>query len=74
MSKEKKVVNALNDTLAPYIFDQSQENPRLCPSCNKGELTLLSFKTGSFVGCTSYDCKFKEICLRKQIALMGRGS
>ena len=59
--ERKEVVNALNDTLAPYIFDQSQENPRLCPSCNKGELTLLSFKTGSFVGCTSYpDCKFQR--------------
>ncbi|MBL6770646.1 MAG: type I DNA topoisomerase [Rhizobiales bacterium] len=59
--ERKEIINVINETLAPYIFDQDLENPRLCPECNDGTLTLLSFKDGSFVGCSNYpECKFQR--------------
>lgn len=59
--ERKDIINVINETLAPYIFDQDLENPRLCPECGDGTLTLLSFKDGSFVGCSNYpECKFQR--------------
>ena len=59
--ERKEIINVINETLAPYIFDQDLENPRLCPECSDGTLTLLSFKDGSFVGCSNYpECKFQR--------------
>tara|TARA_Y100000590_G_C15747123_1_gene1022553 strand:- start:6869 stop:9367 length:2499 start_codon:yes stop_codon:yes gene_type:complete len=57
----KEVVEVLNESLAPYIFNQELDDPRACPDCSNGKLTLLSFKEGSFVGCTNYpDCKYQR--------------
>ncbi|MDG2187078.1 MAG: type I DNA topoisomerase [Hyphomicrobiales bacterium] len=57
----KEVVEKLNETLAPYIFNQELEDPRKCPECGDGTLTLLSFKEGSFVGCSNYPtCKYQR--------------
>ena len=57
----KEVVEKLNETLAPYIFDQELDEPRKCPECGNGTLTLLSFKEGSFIGCSNYPtCKFQR--------------
>jgi DNA topoisomerase-1 len=59
--ERKDIINVINETLAPYIFDQDLENPRSCPECGDGTLTLLSFKDGSFVGCSNYpECKFQR--------------
>ena len=59
--ERKDIINVINETLAPFIFDQDLENPRLCPECSDGTLTLLSFKDGSFVGCSNYpECKFQR--------------
>ena len=56
-----QVLDALNDLLAPHIFPTPTDgsNPRKCPSCETGELSLKLGKFGSFVGCTNYpECKF----------------
>ena len=60
-----QVLDALNETLGPYVFPSVdgegnvRENPRLCPLCNEGELSLKLGRHGAFVGCSRYpDCKF----------------
>jgi DNA topoisomerase-1 len=55
-----KVIDALNDILAPHFFpsDGSEKNPRLCPSCGKGELGIKLAKNGPFIGCSAYpECR-----------------
>ncbi len=60
-----EVLDALNETLGPYVFPTVDENgepkerPRLCPLCNEGELSLKLGRHGAFVGCSRYpDCKY----------------
>ncbi len=56
-----EVLEALNDALAPHIFPEKEDgsDPRLCPSCNKGRLSIRLGKFGAFLGCDNYpDCKF----------------
>lgn len=55
------VLDALNEALAPHIFPENEDgsDPRLCPSCNEGRLSLRLGKFGAFLGCSNYpDCKF----------------
>ncbi len=55
------VLDALNEALAPHIFPEKEDgsDPRLCPSCNEGTLSLRLGKFGAFLGCSNYpDCKF----------------
>ncbi|MEE2566821.1 type I DNA topoisomerase [Hyphobacterium marinum] len=55
------VLDALNEALAPHIFPEKEDgsDPRLCPSCNEGRLSLRLGKYGAFLGCSNYpDCKF----------------
>ena len=55
------VLDALNEILAPHIFPSPTDgsNPRKCPSCADGQLSLKLGKFGSFVGCSNYpECKF----------------
>ena len=59
------VLDALNETLGAYVFPKvdadgnEKENPRLCPLCKEGELSLKLGRHGAFVGCARYpDCKF----------------
>jgi DNA topoisomerase-1 len=62
--KELRVTNvldALNEILAPHIFPIPADggDPRKCPLCAEGQLSLKLGKFGSFVGCTNYpECKF----------------
>jgi DNA topoisomerase I len=62
--KELRVTNvldAMNEMLAPHIFPAQADgsDPRKCPSCADGQLSLKLGKFGSFVGCTNYpECKF----------------
>ena len=56
-----QVLDALNDLLGPHIFpDQGQgTDPRACPSCGIGRLSLKVGKFGAFIGCSNYpDCRF----------------
>jgi len=56
-----EVLEALNDFLAPSLFPPKDDgsNPRACPNCDKGELSLRLGKFGAFLGCSNYpDCKF----------------
>ncbi|WP_300542442.1 type I DNA topoisomerase [Maricaulis sp.] len=56
-----EVLEALNVALAPHIFPEKEDgsDPRLCPSCGEGTLSLRLGKFGAFLGCSNYpDCKF----------------
>ncbi|QPC87620.1 type I DNA topoisomerase [Mesorhizobium sp. NBSH29] len=55
------VLNALNETLAPLAFPPREDgsNPRICPKCGTGSLSLKLGKYGAFVGCSNYpECGF----------------
>ncbi len=58
-----EVLDALNDALAPLIFPPKEDggDPRLCPLCNEGQLSLKTGKFGAFIGCANYpDCKYTK--------------
>ncbi len=56
-----EVLNALNEVLGPYIFPARADggDPRVCPTCGTGQLSLKLGKFGSFVGCSNYpECRY----------------
>ena len=56
-----EVMDALNEMLAPHIFPAREDgsDPRICPVCKSGKLSLKPSKFGPFIGCGNYpDCKF----------------
>lgn len=56
-----QVLDALNEILGPHIFpdDGSGKDPRKCPTCEDGQLSLKVGKFGAFIGCTNYpECRF----------------
>ncbi|RMD87111.1 MAG: DNA topoisomerase I, partial [Alphaproteobacteria bacterium] len=55
------VLETLNDFLGPAIFRPTPENPdpRRCPSCGEGRLSLKTGRYGAFIGCSNYpECRF----------------
>jgi DNA topoisomerase-1 len=63
-TKELRVTNvldSLNEILAPHIFPAKPDgsDPRKCPSCGDGQLSLKLGKFGAFIGCSNYpDCRY----------------
>ncbi|MEE2692811.1 MAG: type I DNA topoisomerase [Pseudomonadota bacterium] len=56
-----EVLEALNVALAPLIFPPKEDgsDPRLCPNCGDGQLSLKTGKFGAFIGCSNYpDCNY----------------
>jgi DNA topoisomerase-1 len=67
-----EVLEALNELLGPHIFPARAEggDPRLCPSCGSGRLSLKLGKFGAFVGCSNYpECRYT-----RQLAVAGDGA
>jgi DNA topoisomerase-1 len=55
------VLDALNIELAPLAFPPKEDGtePRACPRCANGQLSLKLGKFGAFVGCSNYpECNF----------------
>jgi len=55
------VLDALNEELAPLVFPARDDgsNPRICPKCGSGNLSLKLGKFGAFVGCSNYpECSY----------------
>lgn len=64
-----EVIDHLNDELGHHFFPQTEEgrDPRLCPACDKGQLSLKLGKFGAFVGCSEYpDCRYTRPLIMKQ--------
>ena len=63
-----EVINVMDDVLGPHFFPTQKEDgtpidfdPRACPSCGEGRLSLKFGKTGGFIGCGNYpDCRFTD--------------
>ena len=56
-----EVLDALNELLGPHIFPDKGDgsNPRACPTCGAGQLSLKLGKFGAFIGCSNYpECKY----------------
>jgi DNA topoisomerase-1 len=55
------VLNALNEELAPLVFPAKEDgsDPRACPKCGNGQLSLKLGRYGAFIGCSNYpDCGY----------------
>ncbi|MEQ1942727.1 type I DNA topoisomerase [Mesorhizobium sp. VNQ89] len=56
-----EVLDALNEDLAPLLFPARADgsNPRTCPKCGTGTLSLRLGKSGGFIGCSNYpECNY----------------
>ncbi len=56
-----QVLDTLNEVLAAYAFPPKEDgsDPRACPSCDDGRLSLKTSRYGAFVGCSNYpDCNY----------------
>lgn len=55
-----EVLDALNELLADHIFPPKEDgsDPRRCPTCGTGTLSLKLGKFGAFIGCSNYpECR-----------------
>jgi DNA topoisomerase I len=54
--KFAEVITALDQDLAPHLFQEATDghDPRACPSCKDGRLSLKLGKFGAFIGCSNY--------------------
>jgi DNA topoisomerase-1 len=56
-----EILDNLNELLGPHIFPAKEDgsDPRLCPTCGQGQLSLKVSRFGAFVGCSNYpECKY----------------
>ena len=59
--KPSEVTEALDEFLSDYLFPPKEDgsDPRKCPKCEAGRLSLRGGKYGAFVACSNYpECKF----------------
>ncbi|MEY4721799.1 MAG: type topoisomerase, partial [Pseudomonadota bacterium] len=59
--KPSEVTEALDEFLSDYLFPPSDDgtDPRKCPKCEAGRLSLRGGRYGAFVACSNYpECKF----------------
>ena len=55
------VTVALDEFLSPFLFPPKADgsDPRLCPTCGTGKLSLRTGKFGAFVSCSNYpECRY----------------
>ncbi len=55
------VISALDGMLTAHIFPPKEDgsDPRICPTCGTGRLSLKVGKFGAFIGCSNYpECKY----------------
>ncbi|HEV7351927.1 MAG TPA: type I DNA topoisomerase [Brevundimonas sp.] len=55
------ILDHLNEALGPHIFPDKGDgsDPRTCPSCSEGRLSLKTSRFGAFIGCSRYpDCRY----------------
>lgn len=55
------VIDVMNEELAPLVFPARDDggDPRICPKCGTGNLSLKLGRYGAFVGCSNYpECSY----------------
>jgi DNA topoisomerase-1 len=61
--KPSEITQALDEFLAPWLYPPRADgsDPRICPQCGNGRLSLRGGKFGAFVACSNYpDCKYTQ--------------
>jgi DNA topoisomerase-1 len=61
--KPSEVTAALDEFLAPWLYPERADgsDPRQCPACGNGRLSLRGGKFGAFVACSNYpECKYTQ--------------
>jgi DNA topoisomerase-1 len=61
--KPSEITAALDEFLAPWLYPPRDDgtDPRVCPQCGNGKLSLRGGKFGAFVACSNYpDCKYTQ--------------
>ncbi len=61
--KPSEITAALDEFLAPWLYPPRADggDPRVCPQCGEGRLSLRGGKFGAFVACSNYpDCKYTQ--------------
>jgi DNA topoisomerase I len=56
-----EVIDALDEMLGPHLFPPRSDgsDPRQCPNCGTGRLSLKLGKFGGFIGCSNYpECRY----------------
>jgi DNA topoisomerase-1 len=59
--KPSDITAALDEFLEPYLFPPRADgtDPRVCPNCGAGRLSLRGGRFGAFVACSNYpECKY----------------
>ncbi len=66
-----EVIETLDRELGAHFFPPTEDghDPRLCPGCNSGRLSLKLGKFGAFLGCSNYpECRYT-----RALAVAGEG-
>ncbi|QNP44685.1 type I DNA topoisomerase [Sphingomonas sediminicola] len=61
--KPSEVTAALDEFLAPWLYPPREDgsDPRVCPACGNGRLSLRGGKFGAFVACSNYpECRYTQ--------------
>ena len=57
-----EVLEKINEVLEPHLFPPNEDgtDPRLCPNCGKGRLSMRTARSGgAFIGCSNYpECRY----------------
>ena len=61
--KPSEITAAIDEFLAPWLYPPRPDgsDPRLCPQCGDGRLSLRGGRFGAFIACSNYpECKFAQ--------------
>jgi DNA topoisomerase-1 len=61
--KPSEITQALDEFLAPWLYPARDDgsDPRVCPQCGDGRLSLRGGKFGAFVACSNYpECRYTQ--------------
>jgi DNA topoisomerase-1 len=61
--KPSEITEALDEFLAPWLYPPRADgtDPRICPQCGSGRLSLRGGKFGAFVACSNYpECRYTQ--------------
>ena len=61
--KPSEITEALDEFLAPWLYPPREDgtDPRVCPQCGNGRLSLRGGKFGAFVACSNYpECRYTQ--------------
>ena len=58
-----EVIEKIDEVLAYHLFPSREDgtDPRVCPECGKGKLSVKLGRFGAFIGCSNYpECKYTK--------------